>query len=132
MRRATVRSRCECQSTLVATLDERRFVVDAYAVDRHGNRESAPAHSIHAERPRFDVGWLCNFCGRNTLRSFVMDALAWVELPDPPPPAPPTPPAKAPLGERQSHAAAYPTESSRRSVTTARFSSPAERRSHSA
>jgi hypothetical protein len=33
-------------------------------------REIAPAHSINAECLRFDVAWLCPFCGRNTLRSF--------------------------------------------------------------
>ena len=30
-------------------------------------RENAPAHAIHPEAPIFDVGWLCPFCGRNTL-----------------------------------------------------------------
>lgn len=91
MRQATVRSRCECQSTLVADLDESKHVVAAYVIDKHGEREGAPAHSISADRARFDIGWLCPVCGRNTLRSFASEALAYVDLPAPPATAPPTP-----------------------------------------
>lgn len=65
----SVHSRCECQAALSATLDDHRHVLHAHA-SRHGARENAPAHSIQAERERFDVAWLCPFCGRNTLRSF--------------------------------------------------------------
>lgn len=79
MRQTTVRSRCECQALLVATLNEHRHVVNAYAVDRGGNMEPAPAHSIGAAKERFDVGWLCNICGRNVLRSFSADALSWID-----------------------------------------------------
>ncbi|HEY4122401.1 MAG TPA: hypothetical protein VGM56_31255 [Byssovorax sp.] len=68
---ATVVSRCECQASLHASLDAERHVVEG-AATRHGKRESAPAHSIaaSAKAERFDVAWLCPFCGRNTLRSF--------------------------------------------------------------
>ena len=79
MRQATVRSRCECQSLLVATLNDQRFVVNAYAVDPNGNMETAPAHMMASTQDRFDVGWLCNVCGRNTLRSFSADALVWID-----------------------------------------------------
>ena len=88
MRQATVRSRCECQSHLVAILDENKQVVAAYVVDKHGHHESGPAHAIGARHARFDIGWLCNVCGRNTLRSFATDALAFVDAPPPPAPIP--------------------------------------------
>jgi hypothetical protein len=73
-----VYSPCECQARLSAELDERRYVVQAWA-KLHGSRENAPAHSIGASGERFDVGWLCPFCGRNTLRSF--DAGAYYPAP---------------------------------------------------
>lgn len=79
MLRATVQSRCECQASLVAELDEHKHVVVAYAKARGGEHESAPAHSIGATKPRFDVGWLCSVCGRNVLRSFAADALVWTD-----------------------------------------------------
>jgi hypothetical protein len=69
-----IQSRCECQVLLAATLDADRHVVEGHAV-RAGVRENAPAHSIGAEGDRFDVGWLCPFCGRNTLRSFHVASL---------------------------------------------------------
>ncbi len=81
MRVATVRSRCECQASLVAVLNENRHVLSAYSVDRSGEREDAPGHTMGAQHERFDVGWLCSVCGRNVLRSFTADALAWVEAP---------------------------------------------------
>lgn len=84
MRLATVRSRCECQSSLVAVLNENRHVTSGYVVARDGSREEAPAHTMGAQNPRFDVGWLCPVCGRNVLRSFAADALAWREAPEVP------------------------------------------------
>ena len=81
MRVATVRSRCECQAALVAVLNEGRHVVSAYTVDRSGERDDAPAHTMGAQHDRFDVGWLCGVCGRNVLRSFWADALGWQEVP---------------------------------------------------
>ncbi len=79
MKISVVRSRCECQAHLVARLDEQRHVVQAFVTDRTGHKESAPAHSIGAQRDRFDIGWLCGVCGRNVLRSFSADALIWTE-----------------------------------------------------
>jgi hypothetical protein len=70
-----VHSPCECQATLVAELDAQRNVVQASA-KFHGARETAPAHTIGAKAERFDVAWLCPFCGRNTLRSFDAGAYA--------------------------------------------------------
>ena len=87
MRQTTVRSRCECQSQLVATLNEQRQVLSGLSIDAQGNRDLAPAHSIGSQKANFDVGWLCNVCGRNVLRSFSADALVWHDLPDTPPPA---------------------------------------------
>ncbi len=81
MRQAQIRTVCECQADLVATLDEQRLVLEAAAIHpSDGTREVAPAHTIHPERPRFDVGWLCPYCGRNTLRSFYADALAYRDV----------------------------------------------------
>jgi hypothetical protein len=74
MSQFSVRSRCECQATLEATLDEQRHVLTGTA-SRGGNRELAPAHSIGASSELFDIGWLCPFCGRNTLRTFDASAL---------------------------------------------------------
>jgi hypothetical protein len=86
---ATILSACECQAKLGAELDEQRHVVRGWAKDiRRRERRSSPAHSIHPERERFDVGWLCAFCHRNTLRSFDATGLAYR---DPPSGQQPTP-----------------------------------------
>lgn len=69
-----ISSRCECQATLSATLDEKRHVVAGWSA-RRGAKEVAPAHSINAHLDRFDVAWLCPYCGRNTLRTFYAGAL---------------------------------------------------------
>jgi hypothetical protein len=69
-----IESRCECQASLLAELDDHRQVLSASARLR-GDREIAPAHSIGADREAFDVAWACAFCGRNTLRSFDAGAL---------------------------------------------------------
>jgi hypothetical protein len=81
MSRFLISSRCECQASLSATLDESRHVVAGWATrgrsatpDSSG-RELSPAHSINAHLDRFDVAWLCPFCGRNTLRTFYAGAL---------------------------------------------------------
>ena len=79
MSRAVVQSRCECQATLVAELNDQKHVVAAYAKTKGGDHEAAPAHSIGATKERFDVGWLCSVCGRNVLRSFASDALVWAD-----------------------------------------------------
>jgi hypothetical protein len=97
MSRYIVSTRCECQAFLSAELDEKRQPLAGWAM-RGGARESAPAHSIHPELERFDIGWLCNFCGRNTLRTFYAGALRKMKEPPPPPAAAPeaTPPATPP------------------------------------
>lgn len=74
MSQSSIQSRCECQATLSATLDEKRHVVSAHAKLR-GVKERAVAHSIGADADRFDVGWLCPFCNRNTLRTFHIGSL---------------------------------------------------------
>jgi len=81
MRQAEIRTRCECQADLVATLNEQHLVLEAAAIHPvDGTREVAPAHTIHPENPRFDVGWLCPLCGRNTIRSFFADALPYRDV----------------------------------------------------
>jgi len=78
MKIATVRSRCECQSTLGALLDERKCVVKGWARERDSDVDvMAPAHSIGRDKDVFQVGWFCPFCIRNTLRSFEMSGLSY-------------------------------------------------------
>jgi hypothetical protein len=84
MRQATLRSRCECQAQLVATINESHLVVSAFAIDRSGEMEAAPAHTMGPKDERFDVGWLCSVCGRNVMRSFSADAIGWFEVATPP------------------------------------------------
>ena len=74
MNRLQATSRCECQAILTAVLDDKRHVLQGTA-SRLGAKETAPAHSIGADRENFDIGWLCPFCGRNTLRTFSAGAL---------------------------------------------------------
>lgn len=71
----SVHSRCECQATLTATLDEHRHVLEG-AASLHGEKEIAPAESLRADLEKFNVAWACPFCGRNTLRSFDAGAFA--------------------------------------------------------
>lgn len=78
MRKALIRSVCECQADLEAVLDEERLVLEAWAVKAR-SRELAPAHTMNPDHPHFDVGWLCPFCGRNTLRSFEASGLVYRE-----------------------------------------------------
>jgi hypothetical protein len=77
MKVTTVHSRCECQAHLSAELDEQRVALRGWAVDARRLQLPAPASTIGAERERFDVGWACPFCTRNTLRSFTASALAF-------------------------------------------------------
>lgn len=75
MSQYSIQSRCECQAMLCATLNSERHVVSGWAA-RHGVREIAPAHSILASAQRFDVAWLCPYCGRNTMRTFDSSAFS--------------------------------------------------------
>jgi hypothetical protein len=84
MNQFQVTSRCECQALLRATLDDKRHALEGSATHA-GAHERAPAHTIHPELEHFDIGWLCPFCGRNTLRTFYAGALrAAPALPDAP------------------------------------------------
>lgn len=70
MNRYQATSRCECQASLSAVLDEAMHVLEGTAT-RFGAKEVAPAHSIGAASTgTFDLAWACPFCGRNTLRTF--------------------------------------------------------------
>ena len=80
MKTAVVHSVCECQARLGAELDEHRVVLRGWANDlRRGQELSAPANAMRIHTPRFDVGWMCPFCTRNTLRSFDGSALSFRE-----------------------------------------------------
>jgi hypothetical protein len=80
MKTALVLSRCECQATLGAELDEKRVAVQGFARDPRRNRQlPAPAITTNLDSERFDVGWFCPFCVRNTLRRFDASSLAYRE-----------------------------------------------------
>jgi hypothetical protein len=79
MKVTRVHSKCECQVNLCAELDEARIVLRGWAIDARKVELAAPANSIGADRERFDVGWACPFCTRNTLRSFTASALSFRE-----------------------------------------------------
>jgi hypothetical protein len=80
MKVARVQSRCECQALLSAELDEQRVALRGWAVDSRKKELPAPANTMGPERERFDVGWACPFCTRNTLRSFTASALAFRDV----------------------------------------------------
>jgi hypothetical protein len=53
-------------------------VLRGWVMDRRSGRELvAPAHSIGAGAPKFQIGWACPLCTRNLLRSFDASALAF-------------------------------------------------------
>lgn len=79
MKIATVRSVCECQTRLAADVDEHLNALRGWARDGRGREFLAPATALRAGDRRFDLGWLCPSCGRNTLRSFDGTALAFRE-----------------------------------------------------
>ena len=79
MKVTRVHSKCECEVNLCAELDEARIVLRGWAIDARKVELAAPANSIGADRERFDVGWACPFCTRNTLRSFTASALSFRE-----------------------------------------------------
>jgi hypothetical protein len=85
MKTAKIHSYCECEAPLGAELDEGKHVLRGWAKEPGGRSvEVAPAHSIDADQAKFQVGWLCPFCVRNTLRSFDSAGLAWREAPPAP------------------------------------------------
>ena len=79
MKTALVESKCECQAKLVAELDEQRRVLRGTARDGRGRERLAPANTMDPDHARFDVGFMCPFCTRNTLRSFEAEALVYRE-----------------------------------------------------
>ena len=80
MKTALVLSRCECQATLGAAINEQGVVVHGFARDPRRQRElAAPANATQIGDERFNVGWFCPFCIRNSLRSFDKSTLAYRE-----------------------------------------------------
>jgi hypothetical protein len=123
MNRFQATSRCECEALLNAILDDQHHVLEGWASHR-GGRENAPAHSINAALPHFDVGWLCPFCGRNTLRTFYAGALralpAPPTLPGLPAPYHPLSTMGAPLGAAPSSAPKPPSGPGATATTAAK------------
>ncbi len=81
MKIAKVSSVCECQGRLGAELDEGRKVLRGWVRDARGGTQLAPCTGIDIAQQRFDLGWLCPLCGRNTLRSFDASGLVYEEAP---------------------------------------------------
>jgi hypothetical protein len=79
MKIASVRSVCECQARLGADVDEQLNALRGWARDGRGRQLVAPATARHTSGTRFDLGWLCPLCTRNTLRSFDAAALSFRE-----------------------------------------------------
>ena len=76
--RATVSSRCECQTRLFAELDGDCHVVRGWALTPSSHHpEPAPALSLGVDDGEFQVGWFCPFCIRNVLRSYSEPSLLW-------------------------------------------------------
>jgi hypothetical protein len=74
----TVQTVCECQAKLGAELDAAGHVLRGWARSRRtGKAVVAPAHSIGAGAPRFQIGWACPFCTRNLVRLFDAGGLAF-------------------------------------------------------
>jgi hypothetical protein len=77
MKVTRVHSKCECQVNLYAELDEGRVALRGWATDARKVELPAPANTIGAQRERFDVGWACPFCTRNTRRAVPASALSF-------------------------------------------------------
>jgi hypothetical protein len=74
---STVQTVCECQAKLGAELGPGGHVLRGWARShRTGKALVAPAHSMGAGAPRFQIGWACPFCTRNQLRSYDAFALS--------------------------------------------------------
>lgn len=78
MATAKIQSRCECQAILRAEVHESGRILGGEA-EAFGVRMKAPATGVNAGADRFQVGWLCPHCGRNTTRSFFRGALVFRE-----------------------------------------------------
>lgn len=81
MKTALCRTRCECQATLTAEVDENRVVLRGAARDPRRNRFlPAPANAVlSGGGTTFSIGWLCPWCTRNVLRTFDAAALSFRE-----------------------------------------------------
>ncbi len=77
MRTAQLRTRCECQSTLVAVLDEQLNVMVGANVDSQDQRVRAPASRAFVSNHQVGVSFACPTCTRNVLRTFSRDQLVW-------------------------------------------------------
>lgn len=72
MKVAQLQSRCECEATLRCQVTDQGQVLSG-SMSARGKTESAPAmrvSSMSSSKGQLDVGFLCPFCGRNTLRVF--------------------------------------------------------------
>jgi hypothetical protein len=76
MKTAIVVSRCECEAELGAEIDENRRALHGWARLR-ARQLGAPTNAMGSANERFQVGWACPFCTRNTLRAFDTSALTY-------------------------------------------------------
>lgn len=77
MKSAIVSSVCECQARLGAEIDEEHNVLRGWMRDLRGHTEAAPCTRAAGDGERLHLNWLCPYCGRNTLRSFAVEALVF-------------------------------------------------------
>lgn len=69
-----ISSHCECEATVSAELDVCHRARFGWAVHPlGGDRVPCPAISVRFDPAQVEVSWLCPFCGRNLLRSFLLD-----------------------------------------------------------
>lgn len=83
MKRALAQTRCECQSTLIATIAEDATVLRGVARTKTDDgvvEVSAPANVVRKYAGGgLDVGFLCPNCGRNTMRTFHLGSLVFAD-----------------------------------------------------
>ncbi len=85
MKTTQVRTRCECQSTLMAVLDERLNVIVGANVDSHDKHVQAPASRTFTSSHQVGISFACPICTRNVLRTFSMEQLSWESASNPNP-----------------------------------------------
>lgn len=77
MKTTQARTRCECQSILMAVLDERLNVIVATNVDSRDQHVRAPACRAFTSNHHVGISFACPKCARNVLRTFSVAQLAW-------------------------------------------------------
>ncbi len=83
MKTIQVRTRCECEATLIAVLDQRLNVIAGATEDSRRRQLPAPASRAFTSRHEVGLSFACPLCTRNVLRTFSLAKLAREEPTDP-------------------------------------------------